>query len=278
MFIQNCITTMGTVPLLIFAREKPPTPPSESASRKQEPLDFKKELKVLVRNKSYLLLCVSFTLLYGVYTSLGAVVSAVTKPYGYESKDNAIFGGTFIFCGVTGSFVLGMVLDRTQKFKLMINCVTVSSVIFISASFFTLPYGSVLLFSLNLAFIGFSVIPIIPISYAFAVELTFPCPEAMSNGMMILPSQIFGASLGVIAGMLCEAGPTPKDGPLYAVALFLASCLISVMCSFFIKEELRRLRPKRMQTEDAAKGVFDSSGQLVRVETEKSTNPFTDDN
>lgn len=44
------------------------------------------------------------------------------------------------------------------------------------------------LFSINLAFIGFFVIPIIPSSYAFAVELTYPVPESMSNGMMILVS------------------------------------------------------------------------------------------
>lgn len=146
-------------------------------------------------NKSYKLLCVSFTTLYGVYTSLGAVVAAVTRPYNYTGVDNAIFGVVFIFCGVFGSFVLSVLLDKTQKYKLMITTISIAACIFISLSFFTLPSGSVLLFSLNLAFIGFSVIPIIPISYSFAVELTFPTPEAMSNGMMILPSQIYGATL-----------------------------------------------------------------------------------
>ncbi len=33
LLIQNAITTLGTVPLILFAREKPPTPPSKSASR-----------------------------------------------------------------------------------------------------------------------------------------------------------------------------------------------------------------------------------------------------
>lgn len=178
--------------MILFAKNNPPTPPSAAASRKEEPLQFKKELKVLLSTKSYLLLCVSFTTLYGVYSSLGAVVAAMTKPYGYTSVHNAIFGAIFIFFGVLGSFVLGILLDKTQKYKLMINCVTCCAVLFIACSFFTLPSGNVPLFAVNLAFIGFSVIPIIPISYGFAVELTFPTPEAMSNGMMILPSQIFG--------------------------------------------------------------------------------------
>ncbi len=67
----------------------------------------------------------------------------------------------------------------------------------------TLPLEIGWIFSFNLAFIGFSVIPIIPISYGFAVELTFPVPEAVSNGMMILPSQIFGALMGAVAGIIC---------------------------------------------------------------------------
>ena len=34
--------------------------------------------------------------------------------------------------------------------------------------------------------IGFFVIPISPVAYAFTVELTFPVPEALTNGMMVL--------------------------------------------------------------------------------------------
>jgi sugar phosphate permease len=186
---------VAAVPFLLVVKEKPPTPPSASASRKEEPLNFNRELKNLLKNKSYLLMCVSFTSLYGVYTSLGAVVAAVTSPYGYSGTANAIFGGTFIFFGVVGSFVLGVALDKTQKYKLMINATSLCAVFFIGVSFYTLPTGNVALFAANLAFIGFCVIPIIPISYGFAVELTFPIPEAMSNGMMILPSQIYGAAL-----------------------------------------------------------------------------------
>jgi hypothetical protein len=152
-------------------------------------------------------------MLYGVYTSLGAVVAAITGPYGYKGGDNAIFGGVFIFFGVAGSFVLGIVLDKTQKFKLMINTTALCAVGFILLGLVTLPsFGW--LFSLNLAFIGFSVIPIIPISYGFAVELTFPIPEAVSNGMMILPSQIFGAIMGFVAGIICKSTknlPSPDN-------------------------------------------------------------------
>jgi Na+/melibiose symporter-like transporter len=107
------MATVLTLPALLLSREKPPTPPSLAASRPAEDLKFKHNLKLLLSNKSYLLLCVSFTMLYGVYTSLGAVVAAITGPFGYGGADNALFGGIFIFFGVAGSFVLGIVLDKT---------------------------------------------------------------------------------------------------------------------------------------------------------------------
>jgi len=85
---------------------------------------------------------------------------------------------------------------------------------------------------------GFFSIPMTPIAFAYSVELTYPVPEAMSNGMMIFPSKIYGAVLGLIAGILASYSP------LYSVGLFIANCLICLVCSFFIDEDLRRLNNK----------------------------------
>ena len=180
---------------------------------------------------------------------MGAVVAAITYPFGYRGADNAVFGGVFIFFGVFGSFVIGIVLDKTQKYKMTINIISLCAVGCIALGLVTLPSGMSWLFSINLAFIGFSVIPIIPIAYGFAVELTFPVPEAVSNGMMILPSQIYGAIMGLVAGLICESTkneepPNDQLGPKMAIILFGGSALIGAISSLFIKEDLRRLRPK----------------------------------
>lgn len=66
---------------------------------------------MLLKNKNYILISIIFTVLYGTYNSFGAVVSSLTKPY-YNSEYNAVFGVTFIFSGVTGSFIFGVLLDK----------------------------------------------------------------------------------------------------------------------------------------------------------------------
>lgn len=135
----------------------------------------------------------TFTFLYGIYTSLGSVVSFLTEDYYPDPAYNSLFGAVFILSGVVGSFICGIILDKTSKYKLMLFLVSLISMISVFCCLFTLKSGSVPLFSINLMFVGASVISIIPVSYSFAVELTYPISEAMSNGMMIMVSQIFGA-------------------------------------------------------------------------------------
>lgn len=40
-FFQNCLATVMTLPMLIFAQEKPKTPPSAAAGMKEEPLKLR---------------------------------------------------------------------------------------------------------------------------------------------------------------------------------------------------------------------------------------------
>lgn len=159
------------------------------------PVRFQKDIKDLLKNRSYLCLTASFTFLYGVYTSLGAVVSSITAPYDYKSSDNSLFGAIFIASGVVGSFVFGVILDKTARYKRVLVFLCFSSIITISLSMVALPMKSVALLSGSLALVGISVIPIIPVSYGFSVELAYPLAESLSNGMMVLVSQIFGFSL-----------------------------------------------------------------------------------
>jgi hypothetical protein len=62
--------------------------------------------------------------------------------------------------------------------------------------------------------------------------------------------------------MICQVAEDPKMGPIYAITLFLSSCLIGAICSLFIKEELRRLKPKQSK-----EFTYDSNGQLVDTES-----------
>ena len=115
--------------MILFARSQPPTPPSLSASRPTEIINVKQELRKLFKNRNYILLCIAFTCLNCICTCMGAIVSSVTAPYDYKAKDNALIGGVFIVCGVLGTIVLSVLLDRYHRFKLTLLLTAILSVV-----------------------------------------------------------------------------------------------------------------------------------------------------
>lgn len=258
LIVQNSIATVAGIALLILAREKPPTPPSESASLTRPTFDINHELKNLIKNRSYCLIVLDYTLLYGTVSAVGAIISSLTAPYNYSAKDNSLFGGLFISCGITGSLCCGILLDKFPKYKMSVMIVAFTSTFFLLTAFFTLPSGEAALLGLNLALLGLFAVPMSLISFSFSVELTYPTPDAVSNGMMVLASKIYGALLSVIGGVLAK-----KADPLYAIGLFTVNNLIAFIASFFIVEELRRLRPKSQMILTNGKGKGSERDQLI---------------
>ena len=241
MLVQNIIATFFSVAVLIIAREKPPTPPSASADRPPVQLEFKKEMKDLIKNKSYLLLVLGYASLYGTVTAVGAVINSLTKPFNYTIQNNSLFGAVFIISGILGSIVTGIFLDKTHKFKMVMISVSIAAVGLMAAVLFTLPSQNVFLFCINLALLGFFAIPLTPIALGFCVELTYPTPEAVSNGMMLLPSKVYGSLLALIAGFVANTDPR------YSVLIFIGNAAVCLICSLIMKEELKRLHPKEEQ-------------------------------
>ena len=129
-------------------------------------------------------------------------------------------------------------MDKTHKFKFVMISVSIAAVILMTTILFTLPSKNVALFCLNLSLLGFFAIPLTPITFGFCVELTYPTPEAVSNGMMLLPSKVYGSLLALIASAVASSDPR------YSVLIFIANAAVCLLCSIILKEELRRLQPK----------------------------------
>ena len=73
--------------LMIFYKEAPENYPSQAAkfSNQKEKFDLRKETKDLLKNKNYLLFMVAFSMVYSMYTALGAIINALIAPYGFTN-------------------------------------------------------------------------------------------------------------------------------------------------------------------------------------------------
>lgn len=81
LLVEAIITTVLSVPLFVFFREKPPIPPSASAELPRE--SFKKGLKSISKNTSFLTLLVVGGFSLAVFNSMGTVVESLITPFGY---------------------------------------------------------------------------------------------------------------------------------------------------------------------------------------------------
>jgi len=85
--IQNILVTALSAPILVLIiKDKPYRPPSAREVRRSAATKtFKQEFKLIAQNPFYVLLIVCYGLLYGCYTTVGAVISPLMLPYGYET-------------------------------------------------------------------------------------------------------------------------------------------------------------------------------------------------
>ena len=84
---------------------------------------------------------------------------------------------------------------------------------------------------------GFFLIAIMPVGYSYAIELTHPVSEVMSNGVIQVISQVTSTGFSLYGSWVSE-----NDDPKKCVLLFIGLFSFSFIISFLIKEDLRRVK------------------------------------
>ena len=192
-------------------------------------------MKLLVKNYNFMKMLFHYSLYYGIYTCMGAIINNLVSPYNFGSKSSSLFGGSFILAGVVSSFVVSTMVDKTKKYLLFYRVLSIASLVFAGGIAITLPTRKVFWVNINIALLGASLVPIIPLGFSFSVELTHPVSEAMSNGVIVFTAQLLGFGMTYLGTYLAGIEP------LYCLGLFSSLMFLGILSSFFIKEDLRRV-------------------------------------
>ena len=113
---------MTTVCVFFFGliyRAKPKYAPSKIATNINEHFagaSLWKEASNMLKMKNFMLLCISFSILYAVDTAIGVLASPILAPYNYSTTFISIGGILCVVFGVIASVVVGIYLDRTKRF------------------------------------------------------------------------------------------------------------------------------------------------------------------
>jgi len=83
LIVQNSIVSFFCILFFFLVKEKPEHPASKSSLEKPADIKMGKEMRNLLKDKNYVFVLIIFTILYGIYTTLGNILSPLFSPYGY---------------------------------------------------------------------------------------------------------------------------------------------------------------------------------------------------
>jgi MFS family permease len=210
------IAAFSALLFLVFAREKPATPPCPPGQEVRAlMLDG---LKHAVRVKPFwLYLLVSFIGM-GIFNGITTWVENIIRPRGFTPTDAGTLGALMLAGGVLGAVLIPLFSDRQHKRKryLLLGFLLAIPGL-VGLTFAT----SLWLLFVSAFVLGFFLVSTSPIGMQYAAEITQPTPEGTSNGLI----QLFGQA-SVVFVYIMEALKAP-DGA-FTPALLLAIGLMGI--------------------------------------------------
>ncbi|MHA1490442.1 MAG: MFS transporter [Promethearchaeota archaeon] len=226
--IYGLLSLIAGVLFLIFAKNKPPTPPSSEIS--SEKVQMIEGMKDLFKNKEFMILLIVFFIGLGVFNMITTYIQLIVAPRGFGATDAGVLGGLMLIGGIIGCVVISALSDKYKKKIILINaCVLIAT---ISLFVFTFSSDLILLNVFGFLF-GFGLLSAAPVALEYAVDVTKPVPEATSNGLLMMIGQVGGIIF--ILGFVDIKMPTGD----YFPALLIEAILFTILfvLTFLLKEK-----------------------------------------
>jgi len=238
-YILAGVSTAITIVVLIGFQAAPPLPPAASRSSADADAseNYYQSIKRMVTNPSYKLLLITYGLNVGVFYAMSTLLNQVVLFHFPGEEINAgRIGLTIVVCGMVGSVICGIVLDKTHKFKETTLVVYIMAVVGMVLYTITFEYGKHIVTTFVMAgLVGFFMTGYLPVGFEFAAEVTYPEPEVTSSGLLNASAQFFGIILTLLGGWLLEEFNDIVCNSVLSVSLFIGFILTAL-----IKPDLKR--------------------------------------
>ncbi len=214
---------VSSVLFLIFAREKPATPPCPQGMEVRAlMLDGLKHALTIKDFRMFLF--VSFIGM-GIFNGVTTWVENIIRPRGFSPTDAGVTGAMMLAGGVVGAVVMPMFSDRQakrQKFIMLGFLLAIPGLIGLTFA------NTAWLLFVSAFELGFFLVSTSPIGMQYSAEITNPTPEGTSTGLIQLCGQA-----SVVFVFIMEALKAP-DGA-FTPALLVAVMLLLLSTQFIIR-------------------------------------------
>jgi FLVCR family MFS transporter 7 len=205
--IVSAVACVGALLSLGVTSSHPPIAPSSSSSQMNNGTlslrEFYANVKSALSSGPFLVLFFALGSGVGLFNAVYNNLQPALCVKGYSNAFAASMGSLMIVCGLIGSALFGIFVDKTRLFEeTMKICLCIASVA-ASSLLVALQYESQQWWiALSIGAFGAFGFAIYPIGLEIGVETTFPVPEATSTGLLIIMGQVLGVIYVVLTSLL----------------------------------------------------------------------------
>ena len=224
--IYGGIAAFSAVLFLIFAREKPASPPCPPGQEVRSLMVDGLKHALTVKN-FWLYLFVSFIGM-GIFNGITTWVENIIRPRHFTPTDAGTLGALMLVGGVLGAVIIPPFSDKQHKRKRYLLLGFILAI----PGLIGLTFANQLWLLFVSAFaLGFFLVSTSPIGMQYAAEITQPTPEGTSNGLI----QLFGQA-SVVFVYIMEALKARDGAFTPALLLAIGLMLVSVAIITHLKD------------------------------------------
>jgi sugar phosphate permease len=174
--MEGMFTIFVALIAINLIRDKPRLPPSKSSciERTKRVSSLRDDLGDLFGNSNFRVFLVINTIVVSIYCSMGKVAVAIVEPFEFTPSEIAMFIFLNLVAGISSAMLSGVWIDKTQKFKMTTTTLLFLCVVGVVAMQVVLRMGNNALLYISGIINGIVQLPLLPINFAFAAELTYP--------------------------------------------------------------------------------------------------------
>jgi MFS family permease len=217
------ISVASAVLLLAFLKE----PPVESLDKEitEGRINVFEGARHIFGHRDMRIMLLLFFLGLGMFNAISTCIDQVCQIKGLTTEQTGLVGGIMLIAGIIGAVILPILSDKFRKRKIFIVMgMTLMTPGLIGLTFAN-GYFMLLISSFVLGF--FLLGACAPVGFQYCAEISFPAPESISQGIILLAGQISGILF--IYGM-------NKIGMISSMVVFVGFAVIGIMLSAIVKE------------------------------------------
>jgi sugar phosphate permease len=217
------ISAAGSALFLLLMREEPPTPPGEQDQ--QERLLSREGFRHILRQRDMRLTLGLFFIGLGVFNAITTCIDQICEVKGLTSERSGSIMGVMFAAGIVGAVVLPTLSDRVRKRKPFLLASSAVMIPGLAGLTRAESYDQMLI---SAASIGFFLLGGgAPIGFQYAAEISYPAPESLSQGLILLTGQISGILFVVAMNGL---------GMINSLYLFIVLAIINLVLTQMLGE------------------------------------------